>query len=66
MTSSVEIFGKIENALDEYESRATDVLVSPREEVSNEKLHENRGRVMAIRDFRKIIRSRLAYDPSQL
>ena len=66
MSTPVEIYRQLEEMFNTYEGRSIDQLISPRESVSNDQLNFNRGKVQAIRDFRKIVRSALAYDPSNI
>lgn len=65
MKHESQIYKIIENQFENYDQRVIDELVSHKA-LSNEELHQLRGRSRGCRDLLRILRSNLGYDPAQL
>lgn len=65
MTAPIDIYRIIEESLASYTERETKKLVNE-SDLSDSKLHAQRGKLQACRDLSSILRSALNYSPSDL
>lgn len=66
MLSAIDIFRQIEETCKTQNERDMGKLLGREADMTNEELHNFRGRVMAVNDLRRTLRANLGYDPDNL